>query len=240
MAELVSSVCTNALREIGAVALEETPTNGELQAALLKLNDMIESWNTQRLTVYAQTQALFPITANKASYTFGPGGDWNAVRPLKITEAYSRDSQGNDFPIKVVNYDEYSTILPKYITSALAQKIYFDNAFPLMSAFPWPRWSDASYQANIWSWNAIGAFANLNTNIILPPAYARAIKYNLALECGPQFGREITKDLAMLAVSSKAEIKRLNTVVLQMGFDSALLKRPGGYAWQAQCFGGVS
>ena len=236
----VLNVIESAMREIGAIAIEETPSAAEAQFCFTKLNELMQAWNTESLTVYSVIAEVFPIVANKPSYTMGVGGDFNTARPVRIVDVYSRDNQGNDFPVGLVDYDEYASILPKYITSSLAQVIYNDNNYPLITLFPWPIWNDASYSAVIWSWQAIQAFPSLTTTLVLPPGYDRAIKYNLAMELGPAFGRQITPDLRELATTSKSLIKRLNVDILQMGFDNFLLKRPAGWNWQAACFCGVS
>jgi len=236
----VLDVCTSAMRDIGAIAIEETPSAAEAQFCFNKLNEMISAWNNESLTVYSIINEVFPIVASQPSYTMGVGGNFNTARPIKIVDVYTRDANGNDFPVQIIDYDQYASILPKYITSPLAQMIYNDNNFPLLTLYPWPIWNNSSYSAVIWSWQAITAFPLLTTTLVLPPGYDRAIKYNLAIEISPAFGRSVSADLRDLAVTSKATIKRTNMEILQMGFDDFLLKRPGGWNWQAQCFGGVS
>jgi hypothetical protein len=235
----VLDLLTDAMQEIGALAIGEVLGADEAKKCLTKLNDMIEAWNTEAMTVYSIVEEVFPVVANKPSYTMGPGGDFDTVRPVRIVDMYSRDSQGNDYPVdSTVNYDTYSAILPKYITSPLAQLCYNDNNFPLITLFPWPIWNDASYSVVIWSWQAISSFSSYTTTISLPPGYNRALKYNLALELGPTFGMPISNDLRDLASSSKAQLKRINTTILQMGIDNFLLKTPVGWNWRAACFGG--
>lgn len=236
----VLGLLEGSMREIGALAIEETPTAAEAQFCQTKLNEMLASWSTESLTVYSVISESFPVVAGKASYTMGPTGDLNTARPIRIVEIKTVDNQGNVFPVGIIDYDQYSSILPPYIQSPLAQFCYSDNNFPLTTLYPWPIWNDGSYFINVWSWQAFPSFANLTTTIVLPPGYDRAIKYNLALEISPSFGKPISGDLAGLASVSKSDLKRLNMDILQMGFDNALLKRPGGWNWQAQCFGGVS
>ena len=52
--------------------------------------------------------------------------------------------------------------------------------------------------------------ATLATNIVLPPGYQRAFRYNLACELAPEFGVEPSRQVQRIAMSSKRNIKRIN------------------------------
>ena len=63
----------------------------------------------------------------------------------------------------------------------------------------------------------------------MPPGYSRALRYNLALEWAPEFGKPVDQTILMVANESKAEIKRQNTQPVYMVSDALGLVGPKGF-----------
>ena len=81
-----------ALRLLGVLAEGETPSAATSQDALMALNQMIESWNTERLSVFVTQDQTFLWPAGFISRTLGPSGDFVGLRPILIDDAtYYRD-----------------------------------------------------------------------------------------------------------------------------------------------------
>ena len=51
------------------------------------LNNMVSGWRTQFGTVVAVERTIFPVVANKQTYTIGLGGDFNVPRPVTVVGA---------------------------------------------------------------------------------------------------------------------------------------------------------
>ena len=66
---------TWSLRDIGAVALNEQPTDDEANDGLEQLNEMIDSWSNESMTVFAFQEQALPMVPGQNQYTIGPGGD---------------------------------------------------------------------------------------------------------------------------------------------------------------------
>lgn len=239
MATVLETI-TDAMRDIGAVALEETPTAAEIQFGLRKLNKLTSTWNTENLMVYAVKQETFPIVGTQPSYTMGLGGDFDTARPDRIVYINVVDVSGNEYGVRLVKWDEFETIRAKYVTSPIPQVAYVSYDMPLAVIQMWPIADDASYNIQVGSWVQIPQFTTLPTNIILPSGYDRALQYNLSLELCPAYGREPSSALVSLAMDSKAQVKRINTTILSMGIDAALTKGGAGTNWQSQLFGGTN
>src|SRR5215831_19669343 len=88
----VQDLLTAAIRSIGVVAAEETPSNSELTDALFAANDILSSWSPQILPVLPLSVESFPTTGQLA-VTIGSGGTFNTIRPVKI-EAVAVSSAG--------------------------------------------------------------------------------------------------------------------------------------------------
>lgn len=78
----VRKLITQALRDLGAYAIVEVPTAEDAQDALECLNQMIGTWQTESLVVYAKNQQVFtyPSTGHQ-SMTIGPTGDFVSPPP---------------------------------------------------------------------------------------------------------------------------------------------------------------
>jgi len=59
----------------------------DLTDGLIALNGLVDSWSSQRLLVYTIRADRYPVTPSQASYTIGPGSDFDAPRPTRITAA---------------------------------------------------------------------------------------------------------------------------------------------------------
>ena len=73
-----------ALRLIGQLAEAETPSAATSQDALAALNQMIDSWNTERLAVFSTQDQVFDWPPNVLSRTLGPSGDFVGNRPILL------------------------------------------------------------------------------------------------------------------------------------------------------------
>lgn len=78
---------TSALRKIGAVAAGEAPDANEQSDALAALNQLIESWNLQGLTLYRLENASYTLVPSQQTYTIGSGADFDGARPITLNGA---------------------------------------------------------------------------------------------------------------------------------------------------------
>lgn len=81
------TVIRAAFFDIGAISAQGTVTAYMGQDGLRRLNNMISSWANMPLTFPAILREVFPIVANQSTYTIGPGGDFDTVRPQEINGA---------------------------------------------------------------------------------------------------------------------------------------------------------
>ena len=106
MATTAGDQINGALRLLGILAEGETPSAATSQDALVALNQMIDSWNTERLSVFSTQDQVFSWPPNVLSRTLGPTGDFVGNRPILLDDSsYFRDpSNGISFGIKFINH----------------------------------------------------------------------------------------------------------------------------------------
>jgi hypothetical protein len=199
------------LRLLGILAEGETPSAAMSQDALIALNQMIDSWSTERLAVFCTQDQVFTWPAGEYIRTLGPSGNFIGLRPVMLDDAtYFRDPGTNvSFGIKFINQQQYNGIAVKTVTSTYPQVCFVNMGFPdiTMSIYPRPtrdlEWHFVSVQE-------LTQPATLATELHFPPGYMRAFTYNLAMEFAPEFGVEPSPQVSRISMTSKRNLKRIN------------------------------
>jgi hypothetical protein len=200
-----------ALRLIGMLAEGETPSSETSQDALAALDQMIDSWNTERLSVFNTQDQVFLWQPGLITQTLGPTGDFVGNRPVLLDDStYFKDpSSGISFGIKFINQQQYDGIAVKTVTSTYPQVMWINMEYPniTMTLYPKPtkvlEWHFVSIEE-------LNKPATLTTELAFPPGYLRAFKYNLACEIANEFGVEPPPNVLRIAMTSKRNLKRIN------------------------------
>jgi hypothetical protein len=181
------------------------------QDNLRTLNQMLDSWNTERLSVFSTQDQVFTWPAGVLSRTLGPTGDFSGNRPVLLDDStYFRDaSTGISYGIKFINQQQYNGIAVKTVTSTFPQVIFVNNTFPDIEMFIYPRPTRA-LEWHFISVEELTEPATLTTVLSFPPGYLRAFRYNLACELAPEFGIEPLPQVQRIAMTSKRNLKRIN------------------------------
>lgn len=227
MVDTALTLITDALLDLGVLADEELPTASQSAGGLRKLNNMLEAWNIDDLLVYSSTERVLPLVSNQSTYTIGTGGDLNIPRPNFITSAYVRDTllpvdQRVDIPLYMFNNQEWADVPFKgQVTTYPYNGIWFDQTFPLITAHVNPVPATSQYSVVFWE-SGILTNMNINTVIILPPGYKRAITSNLCLELAPSYQVEVPADVRDIATKSKGQLSVKNLQINELSIDPRL------------------
>ncbi len=187
------------------------------------LNSMLESWSLERLMVYQILQENFTLVAGTAAYTMGSGGDFNTTRPIKIVQAFTRDTGNLDFPIpKILGYSAYDSIILKSVGNTYPQYLFNDYANPLSTIRLYPR-PIAGLNLYLDSWKQLQSFA-IDDALALPPGYQSAIEWNLCIELADEYGRDPTANMRRNATNYKATVKRINQPMTTLMVDPGLTR----------------
>jgi hypothetical protein len=205
-----------ALRLIGMLAEGETPSAATAQDSLMAFNQMIDSWNTERLSVFSTIDQIVNWPVGSINETLGPSGslvrlNGTAQRPVLVDDStYFKDpGTGVSYGVKLINQQQYNGIAVKTVTSTFPQVVFVNMTYPNIDIFIYPR------PTRLLEWHFISVEqltqpANLSTDILFPPGYLRAFTYNLACEIAPEFGVEPSPQVQRIAMYSKRNLKRIN------------------------------
>ena len=190
-------IINGSLRLIGVLAEGETPSSETAQDALNALNQMIESWNTERLAVFATQDQVVSWPPGARFQTFGPTGNIVGNRPVLIDDAtYFRDpASGISYGLKLINQQQYNGIAVKTVTSTYPQVLWVNMTYPDIEMYVYPVPTKV-LEFHIVSVQELNQPANLATN--------------LACELAPEFGVEPSRQVSRIAMTSKRNLKRIN------------------------------
>jgi len=219
-----------ALRLIGQLAEGEVPSAETSADALTALNQMIDSWSTERLSVYATQDQTFSWPAGERIRTIGPTGDFVGVRPVQILDStYFRDATTNvAYGIRMLNELQYNNIAVKTVTSTYPQIMWVNMTHPDVTMYVYPV-PTRVLEFHIISVQELSEPATLDTTLAFPPGYLRAFRYSLAMELAPEFGVEPSPQVQRIAMTSKRNLKRINNPDDVMSMPYSVIARRNRY-----------
>jgi hypothetical protein len=202
----VKKLMTSTIKLLGLIGPGQNAPAYMLADALEAMNMMLESWSSAPQSIYVVTRDELTMSSLQTSYTIGTGGDFNVTRPQKIFPSFLTIDE-TDYPLKTISRDQYDRITIKS-EPGIPGKIYYEPTFPLGTLYFYSAPREA-YDFTLISMKPFDTYA-LNDNVELPPGYERAIKYNLALEIAPNYGKQVTPLIAQTAGGSFKMLKNAN------------------------------
>ena len=230
---------TRAMKKVGAIDPGRVPTSAEADDGLQTLNNLVDSWATQKRLIWSDNIYKQTFPSSKVSYTIGTGGDFNFVRPVDIFWAnivYTQTSPVVRVPLTILkNTSEWLSISVQGISSNIPIRMFYDQGFTstpgvapaLASAglgtlyfnpYPSAPLPDLEFSARA----QITAF-DLTTDYNFPPGYPLAIELSLAEQMFEYAPPEIDRDsISRAAAQARAAIAGPNLEPPRLNTDSGL------------------
>lgn len=232
MATTCRDLITDTLVDIGVLAAGEVATAADADFALRKLNRMVDTWKTERLTVYTITRTVKALTASDAEYSVGSGGDINIDRPIFIDRINLLDTAADpdtETPLGRLTESEYAAIPQKAQTADRPSSWYYNPTYTSArgTLTLWPV-QTGSYSIVLHVPTPTVEFATLNTDIALPPGYREMLSSNLAIRLMSSYKMPQDPVLLKIADETKATVKRANRRVRDQSFDAGACVYNGG------------
>ena len=179
---------------------------------------MIDTWQADQLKIFTENINTFPFVLGQQAYTLGTGGNFNMPRPAHIdrmgVQILSNPTQPSEVPITLLDVDGWANVRVKNISGSYPLFCYPDYGFtgnPATMTLNFWVIPGLSCNCVIYSWQPLSTWADLNTaDLIFPPAYLQALRYNLALMLAPEFDVQLKPEVAAIAASSLQALKDLN------------------------------
>lgn len=217
-----------ALRLLGVLAEGEIPSTDTSADGLVALNQMLDSWSTERLSVFTTFEQVFTWPAGQMLRTLGPSGDFAGARPIALDESTYYVYNEISYNLTFLNELEYNSLALKTAQSSLPVAIFVNASFEnaSMKLYPVPTTDLEFHFVCVQALNQADA---LDTELFFPPGYIRAFAYNLAVELAPEFGVAASQDVKNIANISKRNIKRINKTNDVLSMPPGIIGRRGGF-----------
>lgn len=161
-----------------------TLTADEVTDGLESMNLILRSWAPHGLKLWQMRDKAITMVADTASLTLGPSGGIVMDRPVDITSAYLRDSNGVDTQLTKMSRDDYRSLSTK-ASSGMPYGFYYDaqRINGVIYLHNVPRAAEvAEYTLHINYRKPIDDVDASTDDVEIPPEWYRALKWNLAVE----------------------------------------------------------
>lgn len=206
----VRQIIEGSLRLIQELGAGQAANAEDCADALTAMTGMLDSWSIQGGGVFTEVIETFNLTGNVGEYTIGPAGDFNTTRPVKIRAAtYQLGGDTFTYDLEIMSMEEYAYQVDKDV-AGYPKRVYYDGNYPLGKFYFHPKPSSAGV-FKLYSEKPLGTYTSINDTIIAPPGYERALRFNLAVEIAPEFGKQASPTVIAIAAESKNAIENKNT-----------------------------
>jgi hypothetical protein len=218
---VVLDLIKSSMRLFGGNGAGITPSSEEANDALLVMNDIISAWNTDGLMMYGKISTPVMTIPGVGQYTIGiPGGQFLIDRPADILGAYCT-LEGADFDIDVIGQPAYDLLSLKTQPGDIIERLCYVNDFPLGGVLIWPVPTKA-IQLTLQVNRVITQITDINTVLIMPPGYLKALRQITGIELAAEYGAEVDADIKSSYIKAKSDLMRLNRPKLTMRVDPIL------------------
>lgn len=201
-----------ALKDLGELAPGETPSTDDSSDGLIKLNEIIDLWNSQRLFAYSLIETGVSIAANTQSVQVGPGtANPGVPNPPYITAARILVSAAAGTlynELEILSEKQWNAI-KSYASGAPLKAIHRKPTTLISEFWVWPvppALTSFTYTSPL----ILNSGLALGDTVTVPYGYELALRLALAVELAPQYGRPLDGTLAANAIAARNAIRSLN------------------------------
>lgn len=128
-------------------------------------------------------------------------------RPLEVIEARRVDSEGNDTPIgPPISRDEYMSLTNK-TQIGIENQVYYDPQTTNGVLKVWQASGDVQRMLRMSVKYPVQDFDTAADNADFPVEWLRTLKFNLAVEIAPEFGKEPSSTVKRIADETKEQVQ---------------------------------
>lgn len=190
-----SDVINASLRTLGVLGATDTANSNDQINCLQALNIIVKDWGKDAQYLWKQKEILLPMVVGQASYQIGLTATGTGAlvtdRPLRILDAFIRDSSNNDQTIQIVSKQEYNTLGDK-TSQGVPNQIFYDAQLTNGVLYVYNVPSDTTHTIHLIAQIPINDLATVNDTFDITQEAYRAIKWVLADELALEYGASPT------------------------------------------------
>jgi len=206
----VTSVIVSGMRKLGIVPEEQEVPPYMVQRGLELLNDILAEWGNDRIYIPYQSKLVVTLEANKGSYTFGNGDefdvDTNQIISILEMTVQDPNSPGVDYPtIPPITEEMYAAIPYKKSTGLPCEFLlrnHVDYSELLCQPLPYKELT-----LTMICKQRLSQVAQTDLLTEIPINYARPLKYKLAMDAAQIYGKNLSPGFMQLAIKSLEDLE---------------------------------
>lgn len=224
----ISDIISNALIELGVIAVGQTVPAEHSAFCLNKINRLFDNWNIEGDYAYASKLVDFVLTPNHDPHTIGTAGSGadfivTTVRPPLIEQAdlVITDVTPNIYrPLKIVDDAWWMNNPVPTLATQIPYYLFPNYGWPKGELHLWPVPTFA-YTIRLNIWTPLASVA-LTDTFTLPPGYEDAVTLSLAESLVTAFPNAPgAAAIAVLAQQARTRVKSMNSEPPTMACDPA-------------------
>lgn len=207
-----------------------------------RLLDILDQWKAVGQMVFQVTRNLFATVAGTASYLIGHGATWDVTsRPESIVAAgfvntYINPTDPVETPMLPYTDAQWQRVPIKTLQSTICERYWYETsltpdateAYGFAKFYPYPVPSVAA-QVALYLPTPLTDPATINTIALMPPAYRRALRTELAIDICDPFEKIPSATLIKKNRDAKKALTGANAKPGVLQLPSGLVRRTGGY-----------
>lgn len=170
-----------AFKDAGLIQDGDTPSTDQYNDGMLRLNDIVNLWQTQGLKLWTLQDLPITLIAGQAKYSLGTAGTFDGSKPLRVLQAYYLDSNGIRRPLVTMSWDDWIR-LSQVTQQGQINSYFVDKQQYQLNVYFWlvPDSVAATGTAHLLVQNQITNGVNLTDNIAFPIEWAMGLRWALA------------------------------------------------------------
>jgi hypothetical protein len=185
------SIINAALRKLSVIAKGQTAETLDVTNASEALNVMLKTFETKGMPLWAINEYTFPMTATR-TYNIGVGKTLNTPAPLKITQAYIKDTITNySTPINIQTHYDYNLSNPKSNDTGTPVNLEYEPLNQQGNIRLWPTPDTYSISSRSITITYQRPFEDMTAStdaVDFPQYWLEAVIYGLASRLAPEYG----------------------------------------------------
>lgn len=213
MSVAVLQIVTDALVGLNVTMTGESVSPNDGAYCLGALNAILDDWNADRSSAWAETFYPFTLTPSLQPHTIGPTGTWvTPVRPVSIEAMAIEISSGVWSPISIQTDPDWwaAQSMPGQANS-VQYAVYYAPDVPNGSLY-FANVPTTAAAVKVLTRTALTSVL-LTSSLTLPQGYQSALTLTLEESIAETFGREVSGTLTRRAGQARARIFNNNLVV---------------------------
>jgi len=176
-------IIQDAMEDAGYLQEGDTPNSEQFARYSRRLNDVINTLQTQGLKLWTQTDQSVTLVAGTRDYTMKLGGSVNITKPMRTLQGYYLDSNNNRRPIYPISWEEWLRLSTTTQRGAISQYFVQKQVTQLTVSF-WltPDTTAATGTAHLLIQQQITNFTGLYDTIDFPMEWMLTLRWNLAAD----------------------------------------------------------